>query len=148
MKNITLIDAAEVLMNVFARLCTPKQMLSDNGLQFTSDMMYQGHLVGIKPLFTTSYHRACNGEIERQHRILKAILKVQTEHVGANYIPGAFFAVREIPFSPFELLYERRVRGPCSNYAPFMRQLFFNYFSNYAPNFAANYTEKCQPLDR
>ena len=80
MKNISSIDVAEAFMTTFARICIPKEILSDNGPKFTSDLIYQVHpLVGIKSLFTTPYHQACNGKSERQiytEKIMQVMLRV------------------------------------------------------------------------
>ena len=123
LKNITSIDVAEALMTIFSRVGIPKEILSDRGSQFTSDLMGKVYdLVGVKPLFTTPYHPMCNGRIERQHSILKSILKklcIMKPKEWHRYLSCALFAMREIPsdslgFSPFEMLYGRQVRGPLS----------------------------------
>lgn len=121
LKNITSIDIAEALISIFSRVGVPKEILSDRGPQFRSELMLQVHkLLGVKPLFSTPYHPAANGRIERQHQILKAILKKicgLKSKQWHRYLPAALFAMREIPsdttgFSPFEILYGRQVRGP------------------------------------
>lgn len=121
LKSITSVDIAEVLMTIFSRVGIPKEILSDRGTQFTSDLMGQVHkLVGVKPLFTTPYHPSTNGRLERQHAILKSILKKLCSLKPSEwhrYLPSALFAMREIPsdtlgFSPFELLYGRHIRAP------------------------------------
>ena len=123
LKNITSIDIAEALIAVFSRIGVPREVLMDRGPQFTSDLMYQVHrLIGIKPLFTTPWHPACNGRIERQHSILKSVLRKLCHDKPRDwdrYVPCALFSMREIPgdrlgFSPFELVYGRSVRGPLS----------------------------------
>ncbi|XP_068206234.1 uncharacterized protein [Palaemon carinicauda] len=76
LKNITSEDIAEALISIFSRVGVPKEILSDRGPQFRSELMLQVHkLLGVKPLFSTPYHPAANGRIERQHQILKSILK-------------------------------------------------------------------------
>ncbi|XP_068232999.1 uncharacterized protein [Palaemon carinicauda] len=121
MKTITTVDVADALMQIFSRVGIPKEIISDRGKQFTSELMehvYQ--MLGVKPLFTTPYHPAGNGRCERQHSVLKSILK-KLCHLQPRewhrYLPCALFAMREIPsdtlgFSPFELLYGYQVRGP------------------------------------
>ena len=77
-------------------------------------------LVGIKPIFTTPYHPMMNGKLERQHAVLKSILSklcASKPKDWDRYLVPTLFAMREIPsdttgFSPFELLYGRKVRGP------------------------------------
>ncbi|XP_068240172.1 uncharacterized protein [Palaemon carinicauda] len=76
LKNITSEDIAEALISIFSRVGEPKEILSDRGPQFRSELMLQVHkLLGVKPLFSTPYHPAANGRIGRQHQILKSILK-------------------------------------------------------------------------
>ena len=121
LKHITSIDVAEALLSIFSRVGVPKEILTDRGSQFTSDLMDKiNELIGVKPMFTTPYHPMCNGRIERQHSILKSVLKklcISRPKDWDRYIPCALFAMREIPsdslgFSPFELLYGRQGRGP------------------------------------
>ncbi|XP_068235762.1 uncharacterized protein [Palaemon carinicauda] len=123
LKNITSEDIAEALISIFSRVGVPKEILSDRGPQFRSELMLQVQkLLGVKPLFSTPYHPAANGRIERQHQILKSILKKICElkhNQWHRFLPAALFAMREIPsdttgFSPFEILYGRQFswRGP------------------------------------
>ena len=121
LKEITSISVAESLMTIFARVDVPRELISDRGTQFTSDLMGHVHkLVGIKPIFTTPYHPMMNGKLERQHAVLKSVLRklcLEKPKDWDRYLIPTLFALREIPsdttgFSPFELLYGRQVRGP------------------------------------
>ena len=112
---------AEALLEVFSRVGFPKEMLSDRGTQFTSDMMKEvSRLVSTKQLFTTPYNPRCNGLCERINGVLKSMLKKMCQERPKDwdrYLPAILFAYREVPhsstgFSPFELLYGRTVRGP------------------------------------
>ncbi|XP_066952537.1 uncharacterized protein [Macrobrachium rosenbergii] len=123
LKSITSVDIAEALVTIFSRVGIPREILSDRGPQFKSELMDQVHaLLGVRPLFTTPYHPAANGKIERQHSVLKSILKKLCSlkpNLWHKFIPAALFSMREIPsdssgFSPFEILYGRQVRGPLS----------------------------------
>ena len=123
LKEITSISIAEALMAIFARVGIPREIISDRGTQFTSELMGHVHsLVGIKPIFTTPYHPMMNGKIERQHAVLKSVLKKLCAEKPTDwdrYLVPTLFALREIPsettgYSPFELLYGRQVRGPLS----------------------------------
>ena len=99
-------------------------MLSDNGTQFTSDMMKEvERLVSIKPLVTTPYYAQCNGLCEKFNGTLKQMLKKMVAKQPKDwdwYIEPLLFAYRETPveslagFSPFEVLYGRPVRGSMS----------------------------------
>ena len=62
----------------------------------------------------------CNGLVERFNGVLKTILKKYVSkqpNIWDTYLPYLLFAYREVPqastgFSPFELLYGRKVNGP------------------------------------
>ena len=99
----------------------PKEILSDQGSQFNSDLMKQFHaLCQCRGIRTSPYHPHSNGTVERFHGILKAKLKkVVRNHPSAwhRYLPTLLFACREVPsestgFSPFHLLFGREVCGP------------------------------------
>ena len=73
----------------------------------------------IKPIRTTPYHPQTDGLVERFNQTLKAMLRKMTlsgEQSWDKLLPYVLFAYREVPqastgFSPFELLYGRKVRG-------------------------------------
>lgn len=121
LKNIDTVTVAESLVGIFSRVGIPSEILSDRGTQFKSDLMAEvNRLLSIRALFTSPYHACCNGIVERFHAVLKAMLKklcLDKPRDWDRYLPSVLFAYREIPndtlkFSPFELLYGRRVRGP------------------------------------
>ncbi|XP_041365121.1 uncharacterized protein LOC121380393 [Gigantopelta aegis] len=121
LKNIDTRTVAEALLGVFGRVGMPKEILTDRGTQFTSDMMKEVcRLLSMKQLTTTPYHPMCNGLVERFNGTLKSMLKkmcIERPKDWDRYIAPLLFAYREVPqdsigFSPFELLYGRTVRGP------------------------------------
>nr|KAG5702720.1 hypothetical protein BaRGS_013357 [Batillaria attramentaria] len=112
---------AEALVEIWSRVGVPREVLSDRGSQFVSDMMQQTHaLLSIKGKTTTPYHAQCNGLVERFNGTLKSMLRrlcSERPRDWDRYLPALLFAYREVPqeslgFSPFELLYGRTVRGP------------------------------------
>ncbi|XP_046545517.1 uncharacterized protein LOC124255665 [Haliotis rubra] len=112
---------AEALLEIFSRVGVPKEMLSDMGAQFTSSVMKEvSRLLSLKQLTTTPYHPMCNGLVERFNGTLKLMLKRLSAEKPTDwdrYLSALLFAYREVPqeslgFSPFELLYGRKVRGP------------------------------------
>ncbi|XP_042150102.1 uncharacterized protein LOC121838101 [Ixodes scapularis] len=114
-------EVAEALMDMFARYGVPEEILSDRGSNFTSDLMKEvGRLLSMRHLLTTPYHPMCNGLVERFNGTLKQMLRRMCQERPKDwdrYLPALLFAYREVPqsslkFSPFELLYGRRVRGP------------------------------------
>ena len=108
---------------MFCRVGVPREILSDMGKQFTSDIMKEvSRLLSVKQLTTTPYNPACNGLVERFNGTLKTMLKklcAEKPKQWDRYIDPLLFAYREAPqdslgFSPFELLYGRTLRGPLS----------------------------------
>ena len=114
-------QVAEALVNVFTRVGIPREMLTDQGTQFTSGVMkHVSRLLSIKQLTTSPYHPAANGLVERFNGTLKQMLRRMCAERPVDwdrYVEPLLFAIRESPqeslgFSPFELLYGRSVRGP------------------------------------
>ena len=123
LKDITSVAVAEALFQIFSRMGFPKEILSDRGTQFVSDLMQEFHkLCGCRGIRTSPYHPQANGNVERFHGTLKAMLRkvIQDKPRQWNrFIPALLFAYRELPcestgFSPFRLLFGREVRGPVS----------------------------------
>jgi len=112
---------AEALLEVFSRVGFPREILSDLGTNFTSELMKEVcRLISLRQLTTTPYHPMCNGLCERFNGTLKQMLKrlcAERPTDWDRYVPAVLFAYREVPqeslgFSPFELVYGRTVRGP------------------------------------
>nr|KAG5692882.1 hypothetical protein BaRGS_002317 [Batillaria attramentaria] len=112
---------AEALWEMWTRLGVPREVLTDNGAQFASELMSEvNRLLCIRGLTTTPYHAQCNGLVERFNGTLKAMLRKLCQDRPRDwdrFVPAFLFAYREVPqeslgFSPFELLYGRTVRGP------------------------------------
>lgn len=67
---------AEALVDIFCRTGVPKEMLTDMGSQFTSELMAEvSRLLSMRQLTTTPYHPMCNGLVERFSCTLKQILR-------------------------------------------------------------------------
>ena len=76
LRDINSISVAEALLQIFSRVGIPKEILSDRGTQFTSQLLKELHrLLGGKPLFTMPYHPMGNGRCVRLHSTLKSCLK-------------------------------------------------------------------------
>ena len=121
LRSITTEAIAEALVEVFSRTGLPDEILSDNGSQFTSDVMRQVcRMLSISQLHSSVYHAEGNGLVERFNGSLKSMLRrlmFDKPSDWDRYIPAALFAYREIPqastgFSPFELMFGRVVKGP------------------------------------
>eukprot|EP00731_Ephydatia_muelleri_P013583 Em0007g893a len=112
---------AEELVKMFTRVGIPREILTDQGSNFTSQLLAELYrLLHIRPIRTSPYHPQTDGLVERFNQTLKSMLrKVATQEGEAwdKLIQYVLFAYREVPqsstgFSPFELLYGREVRGP------------------------------------
>ncbi|XP_072033312.1 uncharacterized protein [Amphiura filiformis] len=121
LRNIDSISVAEALLDIYSRVGFPREVLSDQGRQFTSEVMAEvNRLLSIRQLTTTAWHPMTNGMCERFNGVLKASLRKMCEERPRDwdrYINALLFAYRETPhastgFSPFDLLYGRSVRGP------------------------------------
>ncbi|XP_069139803.1 uncharacterized protein [Argopecten irradians] len=114
LKGIETERVAEALVDIFSRVGVPSEMLTDQGAQFTSEMMREvSRLLSIRRLTTTPYHPMCNGLVERFNGTLKQMLRRMCSERPRDwdkYLNALLFAYREVPqeslgFSPFELLY-------------------------------------------
>ncbi|XP_072037234.1 uncharacterized protein [Amphiura filiformis] len=121
LRNIDSISVAEALLDIYSIVGFPREVLSDQGRQFTSEVMAEvNRLLSIRQLTTTAWHPMTNGMCERFNGVLKASLRKMCEERPRDwdrYINALLFAYRETPhastgFSPFDLLYGRSVRGP------------------------------------
>lgn len=122
---------AEALVEMFSRVGVPREVLSDRGTNFTSEVMKEvSRLLSVKQLHTSPYHPIANGLVERFNGTLKQMLKRMCQERPTDwdrYLAPLLFAYREVPqeslgFSPFELLYGRNVRGPLA----VLRELWTN----------------------
>ena len=121
MKKIDTVSVAEELLKICARMGFPREILSDNGSQFTSQMFKEFcRLLSIQQVHSSPYHAQSNGIVERFHATIKPMLRKLIDSQPRNwhrYLPALLYACRDVPnastgFSPFELLFGRRPRGP------------------------------------
>ena len=91
--------ARAYLQNWVARFGIPRQMTSDRGRQFISELWSaMSNLLGTELHHTTAYHPQANGLIERSHRDLKASLKCRLS--GPNWVdelPWVLLGLRTVP---------------------------------------------------
>ena len=121
MKTVDAEAVAEELLKLFTRVGIPKEILTDQGTNFTSQLLAELYrLLRVNALRTTPYHPQTDGLVERFNGTLKGMLRKSAQGDGRDWdklLPYLLFAYRETPqestgFSPFELLYGRDVRGP------------------------------------
>ena len=121
LRSIDAVHIAEELIKVFAHLGIPEEILTDQGSNFTSQLLAELYrLLHVHPIRTSPYHPQTDGLVERFNQTLKSMLRKAATEEGKDWdklVPYLLFAYREVPqastgFSPFELLYGRDVRGP------------------------------------
>ena len=112
---------AEHLTQLFSRVGIPREILSDQGTNFMSQLLKELYnLLNISQIRTSVYHPQTDGLVERFNKTLKAMLRKFVNKEGKDWdrmLPYVLFAYRKVPqsstgFSLFELLYGREVRGP------------------------------------
>ncbi|XP_065426955.1 uncharacterized protein LOC135976185 [Chrysemys picta bellii] len=121
LSNIEAETVARALLTIFSRVGFPKEILSDRGANFMSQLFNElWKVCGVKQLKTAPYHPQANGLVERFNGTLKSMLGMYAKKRGQSWdelLPFLLYAYREVPqestgFSPFDLLYGRKVRGP------------------------------------
>ena len=121
MKTVDAEAVAEELVKIFSRVGQPREMLTDQGANFTSQLLTEIYgLLHVKALRTSPYHPQTNGLVERFNATLKEMLQKSATEDGKDWdrlLSYLLFAYREVPqeltgFSPFELLFKWEVRGP------------------------------------
>ena len=121
LRSIDAEHVAEELVVLFSRVGIPREILTDQGSNFVSQLLTEMYrLLHVHPIRTTPYHPQTDGLVERFNQTLKSMLRRTATEEGKDWdrlIPYLLFAYREVPqsstgFSPFELLYGRSVRGP------------------------------------
>ena len=66
LKTISAEAVADALIEIFSRVGIPDEVLSDQGTQFTSDVMRECmRLLSVSQLHSTPYHPQTNGLVER-----------------------------------------------------------------------------------
>ena len=72
---------AEELVKMFTRVGIPREILTDQGSNFTSQLLAELYrLLHIRPIRTSPYHPQTDGLVERFNQTLKSMLrKVATQ---------------------------------------------------------------------
>ena len=121
LRNIDAEQIAEELIKVFAQVGIPEEILTDQGSNFTSKLLSELYrLLKIQAVRTSPYHPQSDGLVEHFNQTLKMMLRKLVTKEGKDWdklLPYVLFAYREVPqastgFSPFELIYGCKVRGP------------------------------------
>ena len=118
--NHTAHTTARVLYNnFFSVFGFPQKLLSDQGTEFTGDVIAaMCKLLGIEKIRTTPYHPQTNGSAERVHQTLQRMIskldlekrRKWPEHVGSVLITYNATRSQVTGYSPYFLMFERRLR--------------------------------------
>lgn len=121
LKTVSAKNVVRCLLNLFTVFGFPKEIQSDQGSNFTSNLHKEVlNLLNISHKVSTAYHPQSQGCLERFHQTFKSVLKkycLETQTDWDDNIGWLLFAIRECPqeslgYSPFEVLYGRQIRGP------------------------------------
>ena len=101
LRSTDAIHVAEELIKVFARVGVPKEILTDQGSNFTSQLLAELYrLLHIHLICTSPYHPQTDGLVERFNQTLKNMLKKAATEEGKDWdklVPYLLFAYREVP---------------------------------------------------
>lgn len=87
---------AKELLAFFARVGVPQEILTDQGTNFTSQLMTEIYrLLQIKPIRTTPYHPQTDGLVERFNHTLKSMLKKAAKRREVLVLAGRTLAQTE-----------------------------------------------------
>ena len=119
LKNTKAENITNALVEFLARNGIPSKILTDQGSQFTSEVMAQTcQMLGITHITTVPYRPQGNGILERFHGTLKPLLAkvTSTKLDWVQFLPMALSAIRAVPcrstgFSPSEIVFGRNSRN-------------------------------------
>ncbi|XP_064090682.1 uncharacterized protein LOC135204397 [Macrobrachium nipponense] len=121
LRNVCSKNIVNGMLQFFTRFGLPKEVQSDQGSNFLSNIFRQAmQELGIRQVTSSAYHPQSQGAVERYHQTLKTMLRkfcLENKSDWDKSLPFLLFASREIPneslgFSPFELVFCHQVRGP------------------------------------
>ena len=118
LKNIKAPKIVAALIKFFTIVGLPKTIRSDQGSNFMSGVFQQVMCeLGIKQYTLSACHPQSQGALEKFHQTLKNMIRAEQKKDWDEGVHLLLFAVREavqesLGFSPFELLFGRKVRGP------------------------------------
>ncbi|KAG7197541.1 hypothetical protein KM043_017651 [Ampulex compressa] len=100
----------------------PKNILTDNGTNFTGQLMKEfNDWMKMKHITTTAFHPESNGSLERSHQVIKVYLKTTAEDLNKwdDYVEMACYSYNSAThkatgYTPYELVYGTKPRNLAS----------------------------------
>ena len=123
MSSTRTVNVISALSKFFCQVGLPTSIQSDNDSSFCSDSFKSFvNKYGIEHILSTPYRPQSQGVLERYHQTLKTMLKkfcLANTSSWDVHIPFLLFCTRDtvqesLGFSPFQLVFGHRVRGPLS----------------------------------
>ena len=119
-------EACEVAWKLYdeiiCRFGCPDSILTDRAQNFMSNLLKElCSILGITKLATSSYHAACNSQVERINSVVLQKLRIygnQKQSDWAQLLPSIMFSYRTTPaldstnYSPYFILFGRECRMP------------------------------------
>ena len=109
------------LLDFFSHFGMPRRIQTDGASYFVGNV-FEAALTewGIQHRVSSPYHPQTQGAVERSHQTIKSILRKYALQFNIHWdddLPYLLFALREVPnesagFSPSELVFAHKVRGP------------------------------------
>ena len=107
---------------IICRFGCPDSILTDRAQNFMSNLLKElCSILGITKLATSSYHAACNSQVERINSVVLQKLRIygnQKQSDWAQLLPSIMFSYRTTPaldstnYSPYFILFGRECRMP------------------------------------
>ncbi|GFV99617.1 retrovirus-related Pol polyprotein from transposon 412 [Trichonephila clavipes] len=119
-ESITSPNVIDALLSIFSRIGFPREIQSDLGTSFTSELTTTFfNKFGIKVTRSSVSHPQSNA-VERVHRTIKRVIKALCVESGEDWegvLPLALFSLRTVAhestgFSPTELVMRKNLRTP------------------------------------
>ncbi|GFW79268.1 retrovirus-related Pol polyprotein from transposon 412 [Trichonephila clavipes] len=119
-ESITSPNVIDALLSIFSRIGFPREIQSDLGTSFTSELTTTFfNKFGIKVTRSSVSHPQSNA-VERVHRTIKRVIKALCVESGEDWegvLPLALFSLRTVAhestgFSPTELVMGKNLRAP------------------------------------
>jgi transposase InsO family protein len=146
--------ARELVLNIILKIGTPKQILTDQGTNFLSDLFKNVcKLLRIKKLQTTAFRPESNGGLERSHRVLAEYLRHYVNEDQTNWdewVPYAMYVYNPTAhsatgYTPFELVYGFQSTLPSTLHETPSTQYSYD---DYVMELKGDYKQLMKSLDR